>query len=213
MLRAPVIVVHPSRLFSEGLAKICEDGFFQLIYAGTSIDRVSLDNNSDCTPVFIVGGKSLALTVETIRAIRSHHQSSVIVVVGESSDAGEVTPALDAGANCYLRETITAELLLKTLELLTNGDIVLSAKSRQPSGSEGDPVGRVASLLNSPKLSSREATILSALVEGQSNKVIANRLNITEATVKVHVKAILRKIRAKNRTQAAIWAVDRSRPQ
>ena len=43
-------------------------------------------------------------------------------------------------------------------------------------------------------------------MEGDSNKLIARKFDITEATVKVHVKAILRKIRAKNRTQAAIWA-------
>lgn len=64
-------------------------------------------------------------------------------------------------------------------------------------------------------LSRREAAILNALVQGASNKLIAHRLGISEATVKVHVKAILRKIRAKNRTQAAIWALHhqtRSKP-
>ena len=53
----------------------------------------------------------------------------------------------------------------------------------------------------------REAAILNALIRGAPNKVIAYQLCITEATVKVHVKAILRKIQAKNRTQAAIWAL------
>ena len=53
-------------------------------------------------------------------------------------------------------------------------------------------------------LSGREAAILGGLVLGAANKVIAYQLKITEATVKVHVKAILRKIRVKNRTQAAI---------
>jgi two-component system nitrate/nitrite response regulator NarL len=43
-------------------------------------------------------------------------------------------------------------------------------------------------------------------MDGDSNKIIARKFDITEATVKVHVKAILRKIQAKNRTQAAIWA-------
>ena len=57
------------------------------------------------------------------------------------------------------------------------------------------------------QLSGREAAILHGLVQGASNKVIACQLKITEATVKVHVKAILRKIRVKNRTQAAIWAL------
>jgi two-component system, NarL family, nitrate/nitrite response regulator NarL len=48
---------------------------------------------------------------------------------------------------------------------------------------------------------------LRGIVEGASNKVIARKIDITEATVKVHVKAILRKVRVRNRTQAAIWAM------
>jgi len=56
-------------------------------------------------------------------------------------------------------------------------------------------------------LSPKEAIILRALADGAPNKVIAQSLAITEATVKVHVKAVLRKIRVRNRTQAAVWAV------
>jgi two-component system nitrate/nitrite response regulator NarL len=57
-----------------------------------------------------------------------------------------------------------------------------------------------------PSLSRRETLILRMLVQGASNKVIARNLVITESTVKVHMKAILRKLRLQNRTQAAIWA-------
>jgi two-component system nitrate/nitrite response regulator NarL len=56
-------------------------------------------------------------------------------------------------------------------------------------------------------LSDRERQILSCLIHGQSNKVIARELDIAEATVKVHVKGLLRKLRAANRTQAAVWAL------
>jgi len=59
-----------------------------------------------------------------------------------------------------------------------------------------------------PQLSTREKCILRCLVEGDSNKIIARNVKIAEATVKVHVKAILRKIRVHNRTQAAIWAMN-----
>jgi two-component system nitrate/nitrite response regulator NarL len=59
-----------------------------------------------------------------------------------------------------------------------------------------------------PRLSNRETDILACLTEGQSNKTIARKFGVAEATVKVHIKAILRKIRVNNRTQAAIWAVD-----
>lgn len=62
-------------------------------------------------------------------------------------------------------------------------------------------------LRSEPHLSAREVVILQGLADGLPNKVIANTLAITEGTVKVHVKAVLRKIQAKNRTQAAVWAV------
>jgi DNA-binding CsgD family transcriptional regulator len=58
-----------------------------------------------------------------------------------------------------------------------------------------------------PQLSPREKSILRCLVEGDSNKCIARKIDIAEATVKVHVKAILRKIRVQNRTQAAVWGM------
>jgi two-component system, NarL family, nitrate/nitrite response regulator NarL len=56
------------------------------------------------------------------------------------------------------------------------------------------------------KLSQQKTRILRCLMQGESNKIIARRFDITEATVKVHIKAILRKISVRNRTQAAIWA-------
>jgi two-component system nitrate/nitrite response regulator NarL len=58
-----------------------------------------------------------------------------------------------------------------------------------------------------PRLSERQKTILRCLIEGDANKVIARKNNIAEATVKVHVKAILREIGVGNRTQAAMWAM------
>ena len=67
--------------------------------------------------------------------------------------------------------------------------------------SNGGPAGDVVR-----DLSRRELVILRTLTEGASNKVIALKLVITESTVKVHMKAILRKLRLQNRTQAAIWA-------
>jgi two-component system, NarL family, nitrate/nitrite response regulator NarL len=58
-----------------------------------------------------------------------------------------------------------------------------------------------------PRLSPRQQSILRCLIHGDSNKAIARKMALAEATVKVHVKAILRKIRVRNRTQAAIWAM------
>jgi two-component system nitrate/nitrite response regulator NarL len=58
-------------------------------------------------------------------------------------------------------------------------------------------------------LSQREEEILKCVVRGHSNKMIARSCGVTDATIKVHMKSILRKIRVANRTQAAIWALER----
>ena len=85
---------------------------------------------------------------------------------------------------------------------MTNG-----GGTAQSNGHEGG-ANLVQSLPNGSKLSEREAQILDGLVQGHANKVIARKCDITEATVKVHMKSILRKIQVANRTQAAVWALE-----
>jgi two-component system, NarL family, nitrate/nitrite response regulator NarL len=82
-----------------------------------------------------------------------------------------------------------------------------SFSTAQSNGHDGD-AHRALSLPNGPRLSEREAQILNGLVQGHANKVIARACEITEATVKVHMKSILRKIQVANRTQAAVWALE-----
>jgi two-component system, NarL family, nitrate/nitrite response regulator NarL len=87
------------------------------------------------------------------------------------------------------------------LEVLSPAALVALPAAETPGTSNGGPAGDVVR-----NLSRRELIILRTLTEGASNKVIALKLVITESTVKVHMKAILRKLRLQNRTQAAIWA-------
>jgi len=110
--------------------------------------------------------------------------------------------------------------LLKALELVMLGETFLSAElafaivggalrqqqSRPETPSALIPANDVAPVATSHRLSEREAHILHCLTQGASNKLIARELGVAEATVKVHVKSILRKVKAANRTQAAIWA-------
>ena len=77
----------------------------------------------------------------------------------------------------------------------------LISKLGNPRASKGE--------LEDSRLSDRELDILRCLTNGQTNKVIAKNLNIAESTVKVHVKRILQKIHASNRTQAALWGAAR----
>jgi two-component system nitrate/nitrite response regulator NarL len=221
-----IVLVHPNRLFAEGLGSLLEGTPYQLARHAVCFEDIQPDDlQPDNKLLFMVGGRSAVQIAETIRCIRSRLGYPYIVVLGATSDPDDVMSALEAGANGYLREAVTSQSLIRAIELLVQDETVLPPEfvkclHSRGNAKEGSSFGPVvpefeanAAVLtperpqSGVRLSSREGTILEALVEGDSNKVIAQRLNITEATVKVHVKAILRKIRVKNRTQAAIWGV------
>jgi DNA-binding CsgD family transcriptional regulator len=129
---------------------------------------------------------------------------------------------LRAGANGYFVDVMTCDVFIKSIELVMMGEtiyppaflsFVLDPEINQPDDAvpreEQEQMILISTedTIEPPQLSPREKSILRCLVEGDSNKCIARKIDIAEATVKVHVKAILRKIRVQNRTQAAIWGM------
>lgn len=107
-------------------------------------------------------------------------------------------------------ETLTEEAMTGAIasirnvtEVVSKTGLALIAISDLADGREAAPAS-----LRDKGLSPREIQILTCLVTGGSNKAIAARIGITEATVKVHIKGLLRKIDVRNRTQAAIWALN-----
>jgi two-component system nitrate/nitrite response regulator NarL len=105
-------------------------------------------------------------------------------------------------------------VLLQTLDLVIEGEVIfpaslaLAALGSTELEPESNHADRAAPAERAAPLSSREIDILKRLVHGESNKQISRQLIIAETTVKVHVKAILRKVRLRNRTQAAIWGLE-----
>jgi len=98
-------------------------------------------------------------------------------------------------------------VLINKINRALDGELVLSGPLTQI----------VARSLQSPvttnpieSLTQREFEILRAIAGGNSNKMIANKLGITEGTVKVHVKNMLRKLGLKTRVEAAVWAVEQN---
>ena len=161
-----------------------------------------------------------------VESLKSQYPDARMVVLTDDFDLDAMMSALQAGVDGYCLATIGCEALIKYLDLVMLGEVVfpsavllsaLSASGKVPSvhrlasaeDAKPAPMARVAEAVNLPgrNLSSREAEILRCLTQGAPNKVIARKLDVAEATVKVHIKAILRKIRVANRTQAAMWAV------
>jgi two-component system nitrate/nitrite response regulator NarL len=124
------------------------------------------------------------------------------VINGETILPPELLPFIDDHEDQYKREP--AAFNATTNGTATNGETTTDGALMNGSALSAIGIDTV------PRLSTREKCILRCMVEGDSNKAIARKIEIAEATVKVHVKAILRKIRLSNRTQAAIWAMNNS---
>jgi two-component system, NarL family, nitrate/nitrite response regulator NarL len=154
---------------------------------------------------------------ETVNRLKTRWPSVRTVLLSDHLDPASVTQAFQAGLDGLCPTTMSHEALVLALELVLLGerfipaDVGLALLNAQPRG-YGVGFGLSAAAvpandgLGGKSLSGREAQILHHITQGASNKVIARDLGLAEATVKVHVKAILRKVKVSNRTQAALWA-------
>jgi len=221
-----VLIVHPSRLFSEALAGILTTTPLKLEHVSTDIDSIPFKKISG-SHLFIVGGRTPGHLADNVRIIKECLLCSRIVAIGSPTEPHVVLMALEAGAAGYLHEEMSTETLMMALELVLRGETVLPsvivsflagylpAKS-QVTVANGLRPNEVGFILpekikrDDPGLSTRQAAVLQALIDGTPNKVIARQLKLSEATVKLHVKEVLRKIHVSNRTQAAVWAIKRA---
>ncbi|MEH2506427.1 DNA-binding NarL/FixJ family response regulator [Bradyrhizobium sp. AZCC 1578] len=219
------ILVGKSILFREGLASILRSVNFRIIASALCADDLPATKLPPHQLLFLIvhTGDNFDSAVEQIELFKNQYPSGRIAIVADQYGVGEVASAFRAGANGYFVDVMTCDVFIKSLELVMMGEkifppaflsFVLDPEGEHLSGTaSSDERNDQAMLLAAadriePHLSQREKSILRCLVEGHSNKCIARKMDITEATVKVHVKAILRKIRVQNRTQAAIWGMN-----
>jgi two-component system nitrate/nitrite response regulator NarL len=154
---------------------------------------------------------------ESVDRLRMQWPSVRTVLLSDHLDPAAVVRAFQAGLDGLCATAMSHNALILALELVMRGekfipaDVALALLNAQPKrhdvgfGSPAAPM-HAEDGLSRKSLSGREAQVLHLLTQGASNKVIARDLGLTEATVKVHVKAVLRKVKASNRTQAAVWA-------
>jgi two-component system, NarL family, nitrate/nitrite response regulator NarL len=167
------------------------------------------------------GSGSLGQAAETVRLLRSLMPDCKIVLVAETSRPVDLQSVLALAPDGYILNLGSRDLLLKSLELIFMDQQIFvlgDATAALPHGGYDTqlPKSAVGSESGSSyefekmthQLSHRERQVLVCLARGGSNKVIARLCHISEATVKAHLKAILRKTNARNRTQAAIWAIE-----
>src|SRR4029077_7607473 len=217
------VLIGRNILVREGIARILRAEHFRILASVSSVDELpSTLQSLQLLFLIIQAGDDFDLAVEHVRLVRDQYPGGRIATVANHYRPAEMALAFRAGASGYFVNVDSCDAFIKSIELVAMGETVFppaflsfaldtksdhGTKAALPDENEQaifvtteDPVG--------PQVSPREKSILRCLVEGVSHKIIARKIGTAEATVKVHVKAILRKIRVQNRTQAAMWAMN-----
>ncbi len=206
------ILVEPHALCREGLASILATTRFQPIERLASLEQLDALRLREGVQLLLLAdlGPNPDGAAASVRKVKARFHNCCLLVLADQHEARHVWAVLRAGADGYILKSMSPEALIKSLDLAALGEPVFPAAllgKFVSEGTERPPIPGARPSVSRP-LSGRETGILRHLARGESNKVIARQLDITEATVKVHIKAILRKIQVRNRTQAAVWALD-----
>ena len=210
-----VLLIGGSRLLQEGVIQLLENSRFSVVKCVENLEQATacLDQSPDGFHMLIfqlVEYNDARFFERLAQLKRSKPDMRMVLLAWPIKDLTFLTHSYEIGIDAYLESTTSQAGLRQSLDLVVAGERVFP--SRLTSATEKEFVRAWhktdATQSSAPSsLSVRELEILRHLASGRANKVIANDLQITEATVKVHVKGILRKIGATNRTQAAIWAI------
>jgi len=218
------VLVGKNSLRREGLARILHSANFHILASVSCADDLVSCKVKPCQLLFLIvhTGDDFDAAVQHVELFKDRHPDGRIVIVADRYRLDELVLAFRAGVAGFIVDVMTCDAFIKSLELVMMGEtvfppafsaFVFDSDSEQARGAHARTDNSQTMLVSAKEaiaaqLSPREKSILRCLIEGDSNKCIARKIDIAEATVKVHVKAILRKIRVQNRTQAAIWGMN-----
>ncbi len=217
----PTALICDNPLLRSGLQHILHGTPFLVVEAASAAGLGPLRHLApEASLVIIDTNQNTNRALEAVRQVRERSPKARIVVLADRFDYRFLRLGQEAGVDGFCLGASAPDVLIKSLELVMLGEAVLPSevlrsildgslqRPEQPLHDHAPEEPKSSDLMDC-KLSAKETQVLSHLRDGSSNKIIACKLDIAEATVKVHVKAILRKIGVANRTQAAMWASQR----
>jgi two-component system nitrate/nitrite response regulator NarL len=206
-----LVVVDPQTLFRRGLGLLVRQWYpAAAIFDAADVSQLLVDMGLRPRPELLIVDAAIACrwNFAGLSQLLARLPSAPIVLLADEVDANAAIGAIELGARGYLAKRASEEVLRHALALAMAGEIYLPREQLSASAPQaGSPCGASP---DSPlrRLTYRQREVLSHLALGRSNKEIARCLGLIESTVKVHVKTILKKLAATNRTQAAMLAVE-----
>jgi two-component system nitrate/nitrite response regulator NarL len=205
-----VLVIDDHPLFRRGVTQLLAlDPRLRLVgEASSGEEGLQLAREHDPDLVLLDLNMKGMGGLETLARLREAGCEGRIVMLTVSDSADDLLAAIRGGADGYLLKDMEPEDLLSRIREALFGRMVIS-DSLAAVLAQGLRGEAVAASRDSADLTDRERDILSCLAAGMSNKLVARELDITEGTVKVHVKNLLKKLGFRSRVEAAVWAVER----
>jgi len=209
-----VLLIDDHALVRKGIEELLRSRGVQVVASVSSGEEGLRRAGELASDIILLDVKMPGMTgIETLKLLRESGVATPVVMLTMSREDADLGAALRGGAQGYLLKDIEPEELVPALEAVLTGDKVVAREL----------VGTLARLVGSDamaeadvrrppapfaELTPRELEILERLADGYSNKMIARALDITDGTVKLHVKAILRKLGMRSRVEAAVAAVE-----
>jgi len=204
-LSTRILLIDDHPLFRRGVAQLLAAEADFLVVGEAGDGETGIELATALRPDVILLDLNMKGTdgLETLRKLKASGIAARCIMLTVSGDEQHVLSAMRSGADGYLLKDMEPEELARRVRQSVVGGVVL----------DGAVAGILAQALNAPQppekttLTERESQILGQLAEGRCNKDIARLLGISDATVKVHIKHLLRKLNMKSRLEAAVWAL------
>ncbi len=199
-IRLLIVDDHP--IVRDGLVAILHEGEPDLEVVGEAGDgKEAVTAWRTLRPTVTIMDLQLpGLTgVEAIQAIRREDPGALILVLTTFDGDADIQRALEAGARGYLLKSVRRAILIEAVRAVAAGERYLPPTT----------AARLVEAMEAERLTAREFDVLRLLAQGERNREIAETLGLAEPTVKIHVNNLLRKLQAKDRTEAAVIALKR----
>jgi len=204
-----VLVIDDHPLFRKGAEQLISlDEDFELAGEATNGERgVELTRQLKPDVVLLDLNMQDMDGIAVLKQLKAKEHEPVVIMLTVSNAEDDIIAALRCGADGYLLKDMEPEEILIKLRRAIGGQTVLDESISTLLANVLRNENR-SPPLNQIEFTSREKQIVSLIAEGKSNKAIARELGISDGTVKVHVKNVLRKLNLSSRLEAAVWAFE-----
>jgi DNA-binding NarL/FixJ family response regulator len=206
--KTEVLIIDSKRLRQAGITRLLETWADVMglqakpVVPGVPLDACCAPANCEMT-IVCVGNESIQgpQYKELIANVRRLMPQALLVIISDREDPQEIRAAFEEGAVCFMPTSIEPVVAFQALSFIRSGGSFFPPSALFTSFREVDGVGHVSDL------TAKQEEVFGRLHRGLSNKAIARQLDMSEATVKVHVRRIMRKFGVTNRTQLAVAAM------